>query len=161
MSRRKKWKKKHGDLTLRSGFEARTAKYLDSIGVDYTYEEDKIPYVVPESTHKYTPDFKLDNGIYVETKGRFTAQDRKKMSLVIEQNPDKDIRLLFMVNNPLNKGSKTKYTDWCEKRGIICAVSAKGEVPKEWLNKPATADEQKGATNNGKGTQAGRRNRKR
>lgn len=55
------------------------------------------------------------------------------MSLVIEQNPDLDIRLLFMLNNTLTKQSKTTYTDWCEKRSIKCAVSREGEVPAAWL----------------------------
>jgi hypothetical protein len=155
---RRKWKKQHGDLTLRSGFEAKTAKYLDGLNAKYGYEVDKLSYVIPESTHKYTPDFKLENGIYVETKGRWTAADRKKMSLVIEQNPELDIRMLFMTDNTLNRSSKTKYSDWCEKRGIKCYVSSKGEVPMEWLK-----EKQQGETKHveGKGTKAGKRSRKR
>lgn len=131
--RRSKWKKQHGELTLRSGFEQRTAKYLDSKKVKYEYETLKIPYIVPEAKRTYNPDFILPNGVVVECKGRFTAEDRKKMSLVIEQNPDLDIRLLFMIDNPITKGSKTTYTAWCEKRNIKCAVSKDGVIPDEWL----------------------------
>jgi hypothetical protein len=130
---RSKWRNVHNGHTLRSGLEKRTATYLDSKNVKYEYETLLVEYVVPESTHKYKPDFILPNGVIVECKGRFTPADRKKMSLAIEQNPDLDIRLLFMLDNPISKGSKTTYTKWCEKRGIKCAVSKDGHVPDTWL----------------------------
>lgn len=132
---RNRWKKKHGSLTLRSGLEKRTAQYLDDKGVEYEYETVIMEYVVPAKKHKYKPDFILPNGIIVEAKGRFDAATRQKMAFVIEQNPDKDIRLLFMRNNPINKGSSTTYGDWCDKRGIEWHVSALGEIPDEWLVK--------------------------
>lgn len=131
---RKKWKTEISGITYRSGYEAKVAKFLTNKAVDFSYEAATLKYVVPESTHKYTPDFTLPNGIYIESKGRFTPADRKKMSLVIEQNPDKDIRLVFMVDNTLSKASKTKYSDWCAKRGIKCHVSRSGELPKDWLD---------------------------
>jgi hypothetical protein len=131
---RSRWKKKHKGVTLRSGLEKRTAEYLDKNNVKYEYETLKILYTVPAKGHKYTPDFILENGIIVECKGRFDAATRQKMSLVIEQNPDKDIRLLFMRDNTISKSSKTKYSDWCDKRGIKYHVSANGEVPEEWIN---------------------------
>lgn len=81
--------------------------------------------------HKYTPDVILDNGIIVEIKGRFTTHDRKKMVLVIEQNPELDIRILFERDHTLSKRSKTRYTEWCKKRNIKCAVGR--EIPKEWI----------------------------
>jgi hypothetical protein len=130
---RSKWRNVHNGHTLRSGLEKRTATYLDSKNVKYEYETLLVEYVVPESTHKYKPDFILPNGVIVECKGRFTPADRKKMSLAIEQNPDLDIRLLFMLDNPISKGSKTTYTKWCEKRGIKCTVSKDGHVPDTWL----------------------------
>jgi hypothetical protein len=131
---RSKWKKSHRGQTLRSGFEVKVAQHLDKKKVDYDYETLKLSYEVPASTHTYKPDFRLlDNGIIVEAKGRFSPADRRKMALVIEQHPDKDIRLLFMLNNTLSKVSKTTYTDWCDKRGIICAVSKTGEIPESWL----------------------------
>lgn len=132
---RSRWKKKHKGETLRSGFELKTAKYLDERKIKYEYETLAVKYEVPASNHTYKPDFILPNGIIVECKGRFTAADRKKMSLVIEQNPELDIRLLFMVDNTLNKSSKTTYSMWCEKRNIKCHVSRAGEVPPEWLKK--------------------------
>lgn len=130
---RARWKKRHGSLTLRSGLEKRTASYLDELGVEYEYETVVLEYTVPAKKHKYKPDFILPNGIIVEAKGRFDPATRQKMAHVIEQNPDKDIRLLFMRNNPINKGSTTTYGDWCDKRGIKWHVSAAGEIPEEWI----------------------------
>lgn len=55
------------------------------------------------------------------------------MGLVINQHPDKDIRMLFMRDNYIYKGSKTKYSDWCKAHGIKYHVSAHGTVPEEWF----------------------------
>lgn len=54
------------------------------------------------------------------------------MALVIEQNPDKDIRLLFMRDNFISKTSQTRYSTWCQKRGIKYHVSLNGSIPEEW-----------------------------
>lgn len=133
---RSKWKRKHKGNELRSGFEHKTAKFLDAQKVKYKYEETKITYTVPESKHSYKPDFQLPNGIFVECKGRWSAADRKKMSLVIEQNPELDIRMLFMLDNTLSKVSKTTYSMWCEKRGIKYHVAKDGSIPQEWIDEP-------------------------
>ena len=104
-----------------------------------------LEYTIPATKHRYTPDFILPNGIIVECKGAFTAPQRKKMAAVVEQNPDADIRMLFMRNNSITKTSKTRYSDWCEKRGIVYHVSANGTVPEEWLTeKPSTKNKNKG-----------------
>ncbi len=116
---------------MRSGFERKVKAYLDSVGVSFTYEADRIPYKVPETKRAYIPDFRLPNGIYVESKGRWL--DKSKMLLVIEQNPHLDIRMLFMRDLPIRKGSKTLYSTFCEKKGIKYAVSPKGVIPEEWL----------------------------
>jgi hypothetical protein len=119
-------------MNLRSGFEKKVAKYLEEKGVEFEYEADKIPYIVPESKHNYIPDFKLSNGIYVEAKGVFNAVQRKKLVHILESNPDKDIRILLMRDNYINRGSKTKYSTWCEKRGIKYHVSTAGHIPEDW-----------------------------
>lgn len=130
---RTRWKRKHGGLTLRSGLEKKTAQYLDSKKVEYGYESEKLKYIVPAKQHSYTPDFILPNGVIVEVKGRFDAASRTKMIHVIEQNPDRDIRLLFSVDNKINKSSKTRYSDWCSRRNIVYCISADGVVPDDWL----------------------------
>ena len=49
-------------------------------------------------------------------------QIEKKHLLVREQNPDIDIRFLFVnANNKLNKSSKTTYGAWCDKNKILWA----------------------------------------
>ena len=118
-------------LGFRSGLEDKIAKQLTEAGVAYEYETTKIQYVVPESVHKYTPDFVLPNGIIVETKGRFTLPDRKKHLLIQKQRPDLDIRFVFSNSKTkISKGSKTSYADWCTKNGFIYADK---EIPEEWL----------------------------
>lgn len=119
---------------LRSGYEKKVRKCLEENKVQYTYESMVIKYVVPETKRSYTPDFVLENGIVIESKGFWDSTSRSKMALVIEQNPHLDIRILFQRDNAINKGSKTKYSDWCKKRGIKYAISPQGIIPEEWLH---------------------------
>jgi len=119
---------KHG---YRSGLEDKISDQLKGSGVKFTYESMKITYRVDE-LRKYTPDFILFNGIIVETKGRFTAADRKKHLLIKEQCPEFDIRFVFSNSKAkLNKGAKSSYGDWCNKYGFLYADK---EIPKEWLS---------------------------
>jgi hypothetical protein len=118
---------------LRSGFERKVRKHLELLKVKYKYESMVISYTVPETSHKYVPDFTLPNGVIVESKGYWDAKSRAKMAMVIEQHPELDIRMLFQRDNTLSKKSKTKYSDWCQKRGIKYAVSSQGIIPEGWL----------------------------
>lgn len=119
--------------TYRSGFEKKVAASLKDRKVPFKYEQGKVPYIVPESKHNYVPDFELPNGIMVEAKGKLDRAARKKMVLVIAQNPDLDIRMLFMRDNYIAKGSKTKYSEWCKKNGIKYHVSVNGDIPDSWI----------------------------
>lgn len=115
----------------RSGLEERIAQELRDQGVGYTYEQEVIRYVKPERTAKYTPDFVLENGIIIETKGRFLTEDRQKHLLVKKQHPDIDIRFVFSRSKTrISKQSKTTYADWCEKHGFLFADVS---IPPEWL----------------------------
>jgi len=117
-------------LGFRSMLEVSVAEQLKKAGVDFQYEKVKIQYRVNE-VKTYTPDIILPNGIFIETKGRFVATDRKKHLLIKEQRPDLDIRFVFTNSKAkINKGSKTSYADWCVKNGFKYADK---EVPKEWL----------------------------
>ena len=72
-----KWvAKKYG---FKSGLEENISQQIGDKGIEVLYETEKVQYIVPASTHTYHPDFKLPNGIRVETKGRFVAADRKKI----------------------------------------------------------------------------------
>lgn len=100
----------------RSKFEQRLSERLLKLG--FKYEPFKLDYTVPETEHKYTPDFVKGKLIY-ELKGRFTAQDRKKMKLLVEQHPE--FKFVMVFQNPnikINKNSKTTYAIWCEKNNI-------------------------------------------
>lgn len=111
----------------RSGYEARVMEDLDIRSVGYTYEGERIPYT---SEHHYHPDLTLENGVIVEIKGYFPSPDRRKMLLVKQQHPDKDIRLLFQRDGRLYKGSKTTYSMWAEKNGFPWAIGE--EIPDDW-----------------------------
>ena len=117
-------------MRFRSGLESRTAAWLKLRKVKFKYEESRIPYSVAEVRH-YTPDFQLPNGIYIETKGRFIPSDRKKHLLIKKQYPELDIRFVF--SNPkakIRKGSKTSYSDWCDKHGFLYAQEF---IAVEWI----------------------------
>jgi Phage endonuclease I len=115
----------------RSGLEEDIDKGLQQKNIDGEYEKHKIKYTKPATEHVYTPDFKLPNGIYVETKGRFVTEDRKKHVLIKSQHPELDIRFVFQNSkNKIRKGSKTTYADWCEKHGFIYADKT---IPNSWL----------------------------
>lgn len=115
----------------RSGLEEKNMKLLESKGVKAEYEMWRVPYVVPASNHHYTPDILLPNGIFVETKGLWESDDRKKHLLIREQHPDLDIRLVFSSSRTkIYKGSPTSYAEFCEKHGILFADKL---IPVEWL----------------------------
>jgi hypothetical protein len=114
----------------RSGLEVKLQEYFKEIGVDAKYESFKIDWE-DVRYRKYTPDFLLPNGIIIETKGLFTAEDRRKHLLVKKQNPVLDIRFVFESSKRrISKVSKTTYGMWCEKHGFLYADKL---VPEDWL----------------------------
>lgn len=130
-----------------SKFEGRIGAYLEERGVPFKYESYSYEYDEPLRKNRascmecgstnlvrtgwYTPDFFLGSGFIIETKGRFTAADRRKMVAVKEQHPDAKIVLLFMRDNKIHRRSQTKYSDWCEKHGYDYAI---GTPKEEWLH---------------------------
>ena len=124
-----KWvAKKYG---FKSGLEENISQQIEGRGIEVKYESEEVNYIIPASEHIYHPDFKLPNGIIVETKGRFVLADRKKHLLVKQQHPELDIRFVFSNSkNKINKKSKTTYADWCEKNGFKYADKV---IPDEWF----------------------------
>jgi len=114
----------------RSGLELKTAQYLDNLLIKYKYEKVKIEW--EDLTYRtYTPDFVLYNGIIIETKGMFTAADRKKHLAIKKQHPHLDIRFVFENSNrKLRKGAKTRYYQWCNKYDFDYYDRI---IPEEWL----------------------------
>ena len=115
----------------RSGLEEDLDNTFKARGVDGEYEKHKINYTKPATNHTYTPDFRLPNGIYIETKGRFVLADRQKHLLIKQQAPHLDIRFVFQTSKgKIRKGSKTTYADWCIKYGFLYADK---DIPAEWF----------------------------
>jgi hypothetical protein len=118
--------------THRSGLEDKISEELKNAKIKAEYEKNRIKYSIPASEHTYTPDFVLPNGIIVEAKGIFDADDRRKHLLVREQHPNLEIRFVF--SSPSTKiypGSKTTVAEWCNKYGYKYATKL---IPVEWLN---------------------------
>ena len=132
---RRRVKHLYKGVEYRSKFEVQMAKRLEELGIPFTYESSKLKYIVPEVTRTYTPDFQLiDLGKYdyIETKGRFTAADRKKMLLVKLHNPA--VKILMVFQNPnvtLSKISKTTYAEWCDKHDIEWTTIADFKKPRK------------------------------
>lgn len=98
---------------FRSKFEQNIAALLPT---DAAYESTTIPYTIPST---YTPDWTTPSGWHIETKGRFTATDRRKHLLIRNQYPN--IKILFIFQNAnlrISKASTTTYGQWCDKHQI-------------------------------------------
>ena len=118
---------KHG---YRSGLEHKLSIYLDEHKVKYDYENIKIEWE-DLAYRTYTPDFVLDNGIIIETKGRFMAADRRKHIAIKKQHPKLDIRFVFTNSKAkISKGAKSSYADWCIKNGFRYYDRI---IPEDWL----------------------------
>jgi len=126
-SRKRREAKAHG---YKSGFELTTARQLEAAGVAYEYEPvgKKIKFTPPDRT--YCPDFVIGD-VIVETKGRFTGEDRAKHLLIKAQHLDKEVRFVFLYDNKLSKTSNTRYSDWATKHGFKYALTA---IPDEWID---------------------------
>lgn len=118
-------------LGFRSGLEKKNAIFLEQQGQEVRFEILKIPYVVPETNRSYCPDFVLDNGIIVETKGKLEPKDRAKHLFIKQQHPELDVRFVFSRPfDKIYKGSPTTYAQWCEKYGFKWASRM---IPDQWL----------------------------
>ena len=116
-------------MAFRSGLEEKVADLMIDLGVKYEYESTQVPYQIQ---HSYTPDFLLPNGIFLEVKGYWDAESRRKMKAVKLQNPELDIRMVFQAPyNKISKKSKTTYAQWCDKHDIPWTSFT--TIPVEWL----------------------------
>ena len=114
---------------FRSQLEQRIATLLMTLGVSYEYESEKIAYTI---AHHYTPDFVLPNHVYLEAKGYWAPEDRRKVLAVKRDNPGIDLRMVFQSPyNKISKRSKTTYAQWCEKHDIPWTHFH--DIPLEWL----------------------------
>ena len=125
--------RKHNRRNYRSGLELEAATFLETRQKIVSYEKLKIEWE-DLKYRTYTPDFELDNGIIIETKGLFSAGDRRKHIEVQKQHPKLDIRFVFSnANAKLYKGAKSRYCDWCEKNDFLYSHRL---IPQGWLTEP-------------------------
>jgi len=122
--------RRHNFRRYRSGLEKETASFLKPRQKQIRYELLKIEWE-DLRYRTYTPDFLLDNGIIIETKGIFDSEDRRKMKEVRRQHPELDIRFIFSNSKAkLYKGSKSRYYEWCDKNNFLWAHRV---IPEDWL----------------------------
>jgi hypothetical protein len=123
---------KHG---WRSGLEEALGKQLTDADVRYEYEKLVVPFIPRPKKRRYKPDFVLlDNGIIVESKGRFLTADRQKHLEIQAQHPDLDIRFVFSnARARISKQSRTTYAMWCISKGFKWADKT---IPLAWLDAP-------------------------
>jgi hypothetical protein len=120
-------------VRYRSGFEAEVARGLAAERIPFEYETRALFYTVP---YIYRPDwiFEKHDGtdLFVETKGHFTPDDRRKLLAVKEQHPGIDLRLLFQrAGTKIRKGSKTTYGAWATQNGFEWAEGTR--MPRAWM----------------------------
>ena len=81
------------------------------------YESHKIKYVID---HTYNPDWTVSDTVFLETKGIFDFDDRRKTLAIKQQHPDITVALVFQNSKAkIYKGSKTSYALWCDNHNII------------------------------------------
>jgi hypothetical protein len=113
----------------RSKFEAKLAPTLNQIG---EYETVKLKYIIPASTHVYTPDWKVGDSTIIEVKGKLDRATVKKMEAVRQQYPDLTIVFVFQnSSNKMTKRSKTTYKQWAINKGFIVVEPSELQ---EWVN---------------------------
>lgn len=123
----------HNSRRYRSGLEVEAAAFLTPRQEMLKYELLKIEWE-DLRYRTYTPDFELDNGIFIETKGIFDNDDRRKHLAIQKQHPELDIRFVFSnANAKLYKGAKTRYFEWCDKNGFQWSHRV---IPEGWLTEP-------------------------
>lgn len=123
-------KRRHNVRRYRSGLEKQVAAYLKEKQKKVEYEALRIKWR-DLRYRTYTPDFELDNGIIIETKGIFDSEDRRKHLEIQKQHPELDIRFVFSnANARLYKGAKSRYFEWCDKHNFQWSHKV---LPEGWL----------------------------
>lgn len=117
---------------FRSGLEKTIAADLSLREVDFVYEPERFTYTV---SHQYTPDFRIIPRtlppFYLEAKGYFPGEDRRKILAALVCHPKLDLRLLLQTpHRRIAPGAKMTYATWCDSISIRWCT---GRVPEEWL----------------------------
>ena len=111
-------------IKVKNKFERKILEQLQCSGLPVKYESRRIPYVL---AGHYIPDYTLSTPlgeIYIESKGHFRPEAKRKMVAVKRQHPELDIRIVFYRYDSKNER-------WAIKHGF---KHAWGDVPDEWLD---------------------------
>lgn len=126
----------------RSKFESKVAAVLPA-GTEYEPKTFKYPLADPGyrcnacaskdvvRTTSYTPDFRLPNGTFIESKGKLTGANRRRLVAWKAYFPEETLRIVFMADNKLSKGAKSRYSEWATKAGFEYCVGFKN-IPQSW-----------------------------
>lgn len=107
----------------RNKFEEKLYRQCSKAKTSFEYETEKIAYII---AGHYLPDFILKTPlgkIYVEAKGYFRPEHKRKLIAVKKLNPQLDIRIVFYAN-------KKEYIRWAERNGFKYSI---GNIPDEWF----------------------------
>ena len=85
-------------LYFRSSWEANYARYLNHINTSWEYEP--TTFDLGEG-YTYTPDFKLNDGSYIEIKGWLTEKGKMKLERFKSKYPD--VKLILLDRNDYRK----------------------------------------------------------
>lgn len=129
------------ELIVRSKLETKIVSILNNAQTNWNYEVTIIPYVVPESDHKYTVDFTLGNGILIEGKGYLADhRERYKYVLLKQQHPTIDLRFVFDNPSKLVGGTKMTHAKWAEKYGFpYCSIKDVDQI-ESWIKEKNVKD---------------------
>ena len=91
----------------RSRLEQKFEYILNDLNIPYTYETTVIPYIIPESQHKYTVDWSFPhNNIHIESKGYLSDNAERQKYILIKKQKKYLRQLLFLITNGILQHSK-------------------------------------------------------
>ncbi len=110
-------------IKTRNLFEESLLLQCRKAKVPVTYEEEKLAYII--ASH-YITDLVIKTPlgkIYIEAKGYFRPEDKRKLKAVKKQYPNIDLRIVFQRETKAN-------VRWCQRHGFIYAL---GKIPEAWF----------------------------
>lgn len=113
---------------LRNPFERKILRQIEDAGYPVKYESEKIPYVL--ASH-YLPDYIVvtpTGKLYIEAKGYFRPESKRKMLAVKRQHPELDIRIVFYKSKSPKRN--LAHERWAKKTGYKYSFDT---IPMEWL----------------------------
>jgi hypothetical protein len=128
---------RRGNVVYRSRAENALANWLNERKIKFDYETIKLPYTTRvvsgfcdkcgnkkcSQRHVYLLDFWFPKHEFgIELKGRLTGHDRDKMVAVKRDNPEVNIKMLFLSNNRLHPRTEKRYMDWAAEAGYDASV---------------------------------------